>query len=62
VAKGWVSQHAVLDESGDSSARMGFMKQRAGVAVGFGHASYVGIDLLKLQVASYSGLDKLAVR
>jgi hypothetical protein len=41
---------------------MGFMTQRAGVVVGFGHASYVGIDLLKLQVASYSGLDKLAVR
>lgn len=29
--------------------------------VGFSHASFIGIDLLKFQVASYSGLDKIDV-
>lgn len=27
--------------------------------MGFGHASFLGIDLLKFQVASYSGLDRI---
>ena len=35
------------------------MKDRIGVEVGFGHASFIGIDLLKFQVASYSGLDRI---
>ena len=29
--------------------------------MGFGHASFIGIDLLKFQVASYSALDKIDV-
>ena len=37
------------------------MKERLGVEVGFGHASFLGIDLLKFQVSSYSGLDKIDV-
>jgi hypothetical protein len=61
VAKGWESQPAVFDEPGDPSAKMDFMKERVGVEVGFGHASFIGIDLLKFQVASYSGLDKIDV-
>ena len=32
-----------------------------GIEVGFGHASFIGIDLLKFQVASYSGLDIIDV-
>jgi hypothetical protein len=35
--------------------------RKESVEVGFGHASFVGIDLLKFQVASYSGLDKIDV-
>ena len=35
------------------------MKDRIGVEVQFGHASFIGIDLLKFQVASYSGLDSI---
>lgn len=38
---------------------MDFLKERIGVEVGFGHSSFIGIDLLKFQVASYSGLDKI---
>ena len=40
---------------------MDFLKDRVGVEVGFGHASFIGIDLLKFQVGSYSGLDKIDV-
>jgi hypothetical protein len=40
---------------------MDFLKERIGIEVGFGHASFIGIDLLKFQVASYSGLDKIDV-
>jgi hypothetical protein len=40
---------------------MDFLKERIGVEVEFGHSSFMGIDLLKFQVASYSGLDKIDV-
>lgn len=60
-SKGWQSQPLVFDEPGDPSAKMDFMKQRIGIEVGFGHASFIGIDLLKFQVCSYSGLDKIDV-
>jgi len=61
VEKGWQSQPSVFDEADDPSAKMDFLKERIGVEVGFGHASFLGIDLLKFQVASYSGLDKIDV-
>ena len=48
-------------ELGDPHARLDFLKERVGIEVGFGHASFLGIDLLKFQVASYSGLDKIDV-
>lgn len=59
TSKGWTSQPPVFDEQGDPSAKMDFLKERIGIEVGFGHASFIGIDLLKFQVASYSGLDKI---
>ena len=40
---------------------MDFLKERIGIEVGFGHASFLGIDLLKFQVSSYSALDKIDV-
>lgn len=58
-AKGWECQPTVFDEHGDPSARMDFMKERVGIEVEFGHASFIGIDLLKFQVASYLGLNKI---
>ena len=48
-----------FDEPRDPSAKMDFLKERVGVEVGFGHASFIGIDLLKFQVAYYSALDKI---
>lgn len=57
--KGWESQPAVFDESTDPSAKMDFLKERIGIEVEFGHASFIGIDLLKFQVASYSGHNKI---
>ena len=61
IAKGWEDQPAVFDEQGDPSARMDFLKERVGVEVEFGHSSFLGIDLLKFQVASYSGINKIDV-
>jgi len=57
--KGWESQPHVFDERQDPSAKMDFLKERVRIEVGFGHASFIGIDLLKFQIASYSGLDKI---
>ena len=61
VKKGWTDQPPVFSLPDEPEARMDFMKERIGVEVGFGHASFIGIDLLKFQVASYSGLDKIDV-
>jgi hypothetical protein len=57
--QGWEGQPSVFNERGDPSAKMDFLKERIGIEVGFGHASFIGIDLLKFQIASYSGLDKI---
>lgn len=59
--KGWEDQPAVFDEQGDPSARMDFLKDRIGIEVEFGHSSFLGIDLLKFQVASYSGINKIDI-
>jgi hypothetical protein len=61
VSRGWLSQPAVFDDPNDPGAKMDFLKERIGIEVGFGHASFLGIDLLKFQVASYSALDKMDV-
>ena len=57
--RGWKCQPAVFDEPRDPSAKMDFLKDRGGVEVAFGHSSFIGIDLLKFQVTSYSGLNKI---
>lgn len=59
VSRGWMSQPNVFDEPEELGAKMDFLKERIGIEVGFGHASFLGIDLLKFQVASYSALDKI---
>lgn len=59
--KGWESQPAVFNEPRDPSAKMDFLKDRIGVEVAFGHSSFMGIDLLKFQVSSYSSLDQIDV-
>ncbi len=61
VGKGWQDQPHVFDDEADPAARMDFLKERVGVEVGFGHASFIDIDLLKFQVSSYSALDRIDV-
>lgn len=61
VAISWESQPYVFNEPGDPSAKMDFLKERVGIEVEFGHSSFIGIDLLKFQVASFSGLDRIDV-
>ena len=61
VFRGWESQPKVFDEEDKLGAKMDFLKERIGIEVGFGHASFIGIDLLKFQVSSYSSLDKIDV-
>src|SRR5690349_21727169 len=61
VAKGWKDQPDVFQDDDEPSARMDFSKERVGIEVGFGHASFLGIDLLKFQVSSYSALDQIDI-
>lgn len=61
TAAGWEDQPLVFGDPQDPGAKMDFLKDRIGVEVGFGHASFIGIDLLKFQVGSYSGLDRIDV-
>lgn len=58
---GWKSQPAVFGSEHDAYAKMDFLKERIGIEVEFGHSSFIGIDLLKFQVSSYSALDKIDV-
>jgi hypothetical protein len=57
----WESQPTVFHEPKDPTARIDFLKERIGIEVGFGHSSFIGIDLLKFQTLSYSNLDKIDV-
>jgi len=61
VKKGWEKQPSILDEYANQSAKMDFLKDRVGIEVAFGNSSFIGLDLLKFQVSSYSGLDKIDV-
>jgi hypothetical protein len=61
VKHGWEDQPLVFNEPNDPTAKMDFMKERIGVEVEFGHSSFLGIDLLKFQVCSYSGINKIDV-
>ena len=57
--RGWQTQPPVFEEAGEPLAKMDFLKDRVGIEVAFGHSSFIGIDMLKLQIASYSGLDRI---
>lgn len=54
VSKGWQFQPQVFGDDEELGAKMDFLKERIGVEVAFGHSSFIGIDLLKFQVSSYS--------
>jgi len=62
IEKGWESQPRVFNTPKDPSAKLDFFKDRIGVEVQFGYSSFIGIDLLKFQVSSYSGLDIIDIR
>ena len=59
IQNGWESQAAVFPDETHAYAKLDFLKDRVGVEVQFGHASFIGIDLLKFQIASYSNLDNI---
>jgi hypothetical protein len=59
IARGWADQPQVFGVGEEAGAKMDFLKDRIGIEVGFGHASFIGIDVLKFQVSSYSALDKI---
>ena len=61
TARGWISQPQVFPEPNDPSAKMDFLKDRVGVEVAFGHPSFMGLDILKFQVSSYSALNQIDV-
>lgn len=57
--QGWDSQPQVFTKDNNFCSRLDFQKSRVGMEVQFGHSSFIGIDLLKFQVASYSNLDTI---
>ncbi|MDV3244800.1 MAG: hypothetical protein LYZ66_06480 [Nitrososphaerales archaeon] len=59
LARGWAAQPLVMEE--EIEAKLDFQKDRIGVEVAFSHSSFIGIDLLKFQTMSYSGLDRIDV-
>lgn len=61
IAQGWQDQPYVFGDRNDPGARMDFLKERVGIEVEFGHSSFLGIDLLKFQVSSFSGQDRIDV-
>jgi hypothetical protein len=61
INKGWKSQPSVFDEPNYPSVNMDFLKERTGIKVGFGHASFIGIDLIKFQMASYPAVNRIDV-
>ena len=60
ISCGWEPQPKVFPDDGPD-AKMDFKKDRVGMEVQFGHSSFIGIDLLKLQISSYSELDQIDV-
>lgn len=57
---GWKEEPKVAEEK-YIGAKLDYLKERVGVEVAFSHSSFLGIDLLKFQVMSFSALDKIDV-
>jgi hypothetical protein len=57
----WQAQPPVFEDPKDPSAKLDFLKNRTGIEIQFGHSSFIGIDLLKFQVCSYSSLDSIDI-
>jgi len=61
ISLGWDDQPAIFEDKDDPAAKLDFFKGRTGVEIQFGHSSFIGIDLLKFQVCSYSAIDTIDV-
>lgn len=61
LKRGWESEVRIFEELGEPLAKIDFMKDRIGVEVSFSHSSFLGIDMLKFQMLSYSNLDRIDV-
>jgi len=63
TSKGWTSEVRLFEDSSDVMAKVDFLKGRVAIEVAFSHASFLGIDMLKFQVMSYSNplLNKIDV-
>jgi len=59
--RGWESEVRIFEELGEPLAKIDFMKDRIGVEVSFSHSSFLGIDMLKFQMLSYSNLNRIDV-
>jgi len=58
--RGWTGQPDVFG-SGEGALKLDFLKERIGMEIQLGHSSFLGIDILKLQVMSYSYRDAIDV-
>ena len=56
LKKGWEGQPRVSPDM-KAYSKFDFQKDRIAVEVQFGHSSFLGTDLLKFQMASYSNLN-----
>lgn len=56
LKKNWEGQPRVSPDM-KAYSKFDFLKDRIAIEVQFGHASFLGTDLLKFQMASYSNLD-----
>ena len=56
LENGWEGQPRVSPDM-KAYSKFDFQKSRIAVEVQFGHASFLGTDLLKFQMASYSNMD-----
>ncbi len=58
---GWVPQAKLFDDDNEGMMRIDYLKDRVQLEVETGHPSFLGIDLLKFQLASQSCHDKADV-
>ena len=61
VGLGWVRAEQSASNTDAADIRLDYLKERIGLDIEFGHGSFLGNDLLKFQVASYSGQDLIDV-
>ena len=58
---GWEKNHQLFPEGKDPKITIPFLKDRVGLTIAFTHFHFLGMDLLKYQLLSYSNLDIIDV-